>query len=796
VLLGNRRLRDDIQQPADRGLRFAVRIAESLAVGHLCQDGAGQRIDGLDAALVHHRQGGEGGKVELVIRRTRQARLAGQPAGEHQHHGRREDYSPPPGRCARFRFAVALAAVLAAARARRCRRRDGCGDDDVLAAVGEQLYVAPRQEPQEHDRKMGLHPEPHEHAGHVRNHPTRVRHHLQSRHLDSRLRVHLVPALVERLAGVAQGVVHPDPHLPVDVVLRSDQAHVRRVVLGRRRADVVVPAHIDQVHRVRLVCVLEPQRQIVRLAADGNPLRQSQPLGHQIRANRLAVAFAGQRDVGRGHVHLAATVGPTAGPYVLGHRAQPSPRRRGVLFPGLDPPQIRVLQVGGHLDDERQGRILDGLASFQAPQQSQTGNGQHIFFRGRKIRIDDRQLGLANVLSEIHGLAFRDDQSLFDRKEADIDFAEHQQGQADVDQDHAAATLEQQNAARQHHGGGQAALNQLPQDPHPRVAQVGPLARPPKPHGQQGQQNDRHAHQHQLDDPLPRLHEHHGEHDQVHDRQSGQRQLARQPQRRPREDGNRLEAFWIVPAGDHHPRRERTRRDNRQTCQQPPAASLDHEPHYLRCQQIHGQQRPDRGAARKPKTAFDGRQHGLSQRQNRRCPERDPPLPGAASPKRASESRSKPQPRETRRVDRPHQPLRCVREPRWGEEHRHVDPREPAAEVQRDDFPHVHLRLCQRADEDQVDGQDQQHNGQLERCPRPEHQGGQIERVASDRCIRRESLTLIVVREDVGCHAAILLRTREDPRRWRSCRPTRSFPSPCRVPRRRLVATAIADASG
>ncbi len=116
-------------------------------------------------------------------------------------------------------------------------------------------------------------------------------------------------------------------------------------------------------------------------------------------------------------------------------------------------------------------------------------------------RINDRQFRFAGVLRKVGHLAFLDGHPLLDGAPAHETFAEHQQGQSCVNQHHAAAPFENEDAADQQHDGGKLALDQLPQNAHPRIAQVGTVASQPQPSQQSGDQNRRCAEDHEFNDP-------------------------------------------------------------------------------------------------------------------------------------------------------------------------------------------------------------------------------------------------------------------------------------------------------
>ncbi len=230
-------------------------------------------------------------------------------------------------------------------------------------------------------------------------------------------RVSVVAALVERLAGITQRVVHPDLDLPDRRCARVDQVDVGRVVLWCRCADIVVSADVDRRHRVRLVGVFETQRHLVGLVAEGTSFRQSWRRAAArrgtYRSPRRCPCRSASRRPTPNRRYLPPSLAARTSRHIVKPHTSPFVARDCSSAPGAS--QVRVLDVLGRLG-RRRGKSGCRIGFFRDNGCSAAASGEsrpHPL-RSPSSRIDNRQLRLADVDRIVRRLSLRIDQPFFD----------------------------------------------------------------------------------------------------------------------------------------------------------------------------------------------------------------------------------------------------------------------------------------------------------------------------------------------------------------------------------------------
>ena len=311
---------------------------------------------------------------------------------------------------------------------------------------------------------MNQHPDRDQHACDVGHHPTRVGYDRQRRMLDSRPFFLEVAALIERLVGEPERVVHPNRFLFIDVPRRILDEDRRCVVAGRCRPEIVLLAHVLQAETVRLVESLRPQGQFEGLVPDADLVGLAAPRqqhADQIGANRLVADAVGQGDIGRGHVDLAVRIRAAARLFRLGEPFHSQPGRREILVTRRGRSQVRVLQHVPDLDAERKFRQVDRVVGLDHRPRNRRDT---VFTRLRLV--DHRQLECANVVDERGGLALFNVHLRFDRGHRDVQFVEHHQADPRMQQHDARSLAEDDPTPGHQCGRCDSPLGQLPEDSH------------------------------------------------------------------------------------------------------------------------------------------------------------------------------------------------------------------------------------------------------------------------------------------------------------------------------------------
>ena len=289
--------------------------------------------------------------------------------------------------------------------------------------------------------------------------------------LDSRPFFLEVAALIERLVGEPEWVVHPDRFLFIDVprcILDEDR---RRVVARRCRSEIVLFAHVLQAEMKRLVESLRPQGQFEGLVSDADLvglMTHRQQHADQIGSDRLVAGAVGQGDIGCGHVDLAVRIRAAARLLRLGEPFHPQPGGREILVARRGRSQVRVVQYVPDLDAERKLGQIDRFVGLD----HRPRNRRDTLFTRLRF-VDHRQLERANVVDERGRLALFQVHLSFNRRQRDVQFVEHHQANPRMQQHDARSFAETHPAPGHQRGRRESPLGQLPEDSHRGITRAG-----------------------------------------------------------------------------------------------------------------------------------------------------------------------------------------------------------------------------------------------------------------------------------------------------------------------------------
>ena len=368
---------------------------------------------------------------------------------------------------------------------------------------------------------------------------------------------------------------------------------------------------------------------------------------------------------------------------------------------------MRAGLEASNLQRERQVGGVDGLKCLRSKRcgrrEQERTRDHHDAILLRVALVGHSQFVGANVVDVAAGLALFEVHLRFDRRQRDVQFVVHHQGNARVQQHDPRPLLKDHPTSRQQRRTSERRLSQLPQNAERRVTRPSRDSLRYEPANERDQPRRDDGQQAAYEPALGRLRFGHWARPLLNGRirrreaQQSQRPDEPDPQRAVRNERLRLNPLRVAPRRNHEPCRRTSNRNRDESREQSCSACFRFEADQVSRQQVRSQQHADQRPAGKPEAAAN--------------------VVALPSPER----------------NECHERVGCFNElvlsithfigddERRRDEHLKRYPSKPTAEVEADHLPDVLVHLCQRPDIDQHNRDCKQRDRQLERRHRREN---------------------------------------------------------------------------